>query len=67
VTAPWLKRRMAAAALATPATVRAWVDRPDVVIVVKDLADEGWRPGRISRTLGLTRAEVLTVLRRTGR
>jgi hypothetical protein len=50
-----------------PAAPIAWVDRPDVVTVVEDLADEGWRPRRISRTLGLTRAEVFTVLRRTGR
>jgi hypothetical protein len=49
------------------AKVQAWVDRPDVVTVVEDLADEGMRPGRISRTLGLTRAEVVTVLRRAGR
>jgi hypothetical protein len=45
----------------------AWVDRCDVVTVVEDLASEGWRLGRISRTLGLTRNEVLTILRRTGR
>ena len=40
---------------------------PDVVTLVEDLADEGMRPGQISRSLGLTRAEVITILRRTGR
>jgi hypothetical protein len=45
----------------------AWTDRPDVVTVVEDLAGEGWRPGRIARTLGLSRVEVVTILRRTGR
>jgi hypothetical protein len=44
-----------------------WTARPDVIAVVEDLADEGQRPGKIARTLGLTRGEVLTVLRRTGR
>jgi hypothetical protein len=45
----------------------AWVDMPDVVTVVEDLADEGMKPGRISRELGLSRPEVVTILRRTGR
>jgi hypothetical protein len=44
-----------------------WIDRPDVVAVVEDLADERWRPGRIAGALGLTRSEVITILRRTGR
>ena len=45
----------------------AWTDRPDVVAVVEDLADEGMRPRRIARTFGLTADEVLMILRRTGR
>ena len=45
----------------------AWVDMPDAVTVVEDLADEGMRPRKIARTLGLTVDEVLVVLRRTGR
>jgi hypothetical protein len=45
----------------------AWTEREDVQTAVEDLADEGQRPGRIARTLGLTRAEVITILRRTGR
>jgi hypothetical protein len=45
----------------------ASTDRPDVISVVEDLADDGMRPGKISRTLGLTRVEVLVILRRTGR
>jgi hypothetical protein len=49
------------------AKVQAWVDRLDVVTVVEDLADEGIAPGRIGHLLGLTRAETLTVLRRTVR
>jgi hypothetical protein len=44
-----------------------WIDRPDLVAVVEDLADERWRPGRIAGALGLTRDEVITILRRTGR
>ena len=44
-----------------------WVDRPDVATVVEDLADEGKRPGQISRLLGLRRDEVTAILRRTGR
>jgi hypothetical protein len=44
-----------------------WIDRQDVIATVEDLADEGMRPGRIARTLGLRRAEVVTVLRRIGR
>ena len=44
-----------------------WTNRPDVIAVVEDLADERWRPGRISRSLGLTRDEVIAILRRTGR
>ncbi|MGH6898238.1 MAG: hypothetical protein ACREJ5_17095 [Geminicoccaceae bacterium] len=44
-----------------------WIDRPDVVTVVEDLADEGKMPGQVSRLLGLTRAEVVTILRRTAR
>ena len=43
----------------------AWTYRSDVV-AVEDLADEGKRPGRISRELGLTRSEVTRILRRTG-
>jgi hypothetical protein len=45
----------------------AWTERPAVIAVVEDLADERWRPGRISRSLGLTRDEVIEILRRTGR
>lgn len=45
----------------------AWVDMPDVITVVEDLADQGMKPGRISRELGLSRIEVVTILRRTGR
>jgi hypothetical protein len=45
----------------------AWTDRPDVIAVVEDLADEGMRPRRIARTFGLTAGEVLTILRRSGR
>jgi hypothetical protein len=45
----------------------AWTDRPDVIAVVEDLADEGIRPRRIARTFGLTADEVLTILRRSGR
>jgi hypothetical protein len=44
-----------------------WTEQSDVIAVVEDLADEGLRPGKISRTLGLSRAEVVTILRRTGR
>jgi hypothetical protein len=44
-----------------------WIDRHDVVTVVEDLSDERRRPRWIAGTLGLTRAEVITVLRRTGR
>ena len=50
-----------------PAAPVPWTDRPDVVTVVEDLADEGMRPGKIARTLGLRRGEVVTILRRTGR
>jgi hypothetical protein len=39
----------------------------DIATVVEDLADDGWRPGKISRTLGLKLVEVLAILRRTGR
>jgi hypothetical protein len=45
----------------------AWIERNDVRLLVEDLADQGWRPGRISRTLGLRRDEVATILRRSGR
>jgi hypothetical protein len=45
----------------------AWTDRRDVIAVVEDLADEGMRPGKIARTLGLRPDEVLTILRRSGR
>jgi hypothetical protein len=48
----------------TDRTLPRWIDRPNVVTVVEDLAAEGWRPGRIARELGLTRAEVLTILKR---
>jgi hypothetical protein len=51
----------------TDKTYPRWVDMPDVVTVVEDLSDEGMRPGEISRLLRLTRAEILTILRRTGR
>jgi hypothetical protein len=44
-----------------------WIDRPDVVTVVEDLADEGLRPGAISRLLGVSRAEIITILRKSGR
>jgi hypothetical protein len=44
-----------------------WIDMPDVITVVEDLADEGKRPGQISRLLGLRRDEVVTILRRSGR
>jgi TubC N-terminal docking domain len=43
-----------------------WTERPDVITVVEDFSDEGMRPGRISRELGLTCAEVITILRKTG-
>jgi TubC N-terminal docking domain len=45
----------------------AWTDRPDVVAVVEDLADEGMRPRKIARTFGLTVDEVLVVLKGAGR
>jgi hypothetical protein len=45
----------------------AWTDRPDVVAVVEDLSDERMRPRKIAATLGLTSAEVIEILRRTGR
>ena len=41
--------------------------RPDVVAVVEDLADGHMRPRAIASKLGLTIAEVLAILRRTGR
>ena len=44
-----------------------WVDMPDVVTAVEDLADQNNSAGQISRLLGLTRPEVVTILRRTGR
>jgi hypothetical protein len=44
-----------------------WAERPDVILVVEDLVDGGMRPGRISHELGLTRAEMLVILRRSGR
>ena len=50
-----------------PPAREPWTERPDVTTVVEDLSDEGMRPGRISRELGLTCAEVITILRRTGR
>jgi hypothetical protein len=43
--------------------VVAWVDRPDVRLVVEDLANEGQRPRRIVRDLGLHLDEVRTILR----
>jgi hypothetical protein len=58
------------ACLSNPANTakpRRWIDMADIVTLVEDLADEGMRPGRISRLLGLTTAEVVTILRRTGR
>jgi hypothetical protein len=51
----------------TDKTLPRWIDRPDVVALVEDLADEGKKPGQISRTLGLSRAEIFTVFQRTGR
>ena len=45
----------------------AWTEQPDVITVVEDLSDEGMGPRRISCLLGLIAAEVLTILRRTGR
>ena len=60
---PFPERRTAI----TDKTYPRWIDMPDVVTLVEDLADEGMRPGQISRSLGLTRAEVITILRRTGR
>jgi hypothetical protein len=44
-----------------------WIDQIDVITVIKDLADEGMRPRRISSMLGLTTGEVCTILQRTGR
>jgi|ERR687891_385634 hypothetical protein len=54
------------ATVATPAPV-AWTRRADVITVVEDLADEGKKVGQIARMLGLSRNEVTTILRRTGR
>ena len=50
-----------------PPAREPWTERPDVTTVVEDLSDEGMRPRQISRELGLTCAEVITILRRTGR
>jgi hypothetical protein len=47
-----------------PAEPTLWAECPDVSIVVEDLADEGKRVGQIARLLGLTRIEVLVILRR---
>jgi hypothetical protein len=44
-----------------------WIAQPNVVTVVEDLFDESMKPGRVSRLLGLTRYEVVTVLLRSGR
>jgi hypothetical protein len=41
-----------------------WTERPDVITVVDDMFRARWHPQRISRTLGLTADEVLTILRR---
>jgi TubC N-terminal docking domain len=41
----------------------AWVDREDVRLVVEDLGDQGMRPRRIARDLGLHLDEVRTILR----
>jgi hypothetical protein len=43
------------------------IDRPDVATAIEDLADEGRRPGKIARILGLRRHEVVAILRRSGR
>jgi hypothetical protein len=40
---------------------------PDVITAVEDLSDQGLKPGRISRLLGLTPGDVLTILQRSGR
>jgi hypothetical protein len=61
--ARWLRGEIS---LATTDPI-AWTGRRDVSLAVEDLADEGWRPRRISRTLGLAMREVVTILRRTGR
>jgi hypothetical protein len=41
----------------------AWHKREDARLVVEDLFRERWQPYRIARHLGLTRAEVRTILR----
>jgi hypothetical protein len=41
----------------------AWHQREEVRLVVEDLFSERWHPHRIARDLGLTRAEVRSILR----
>ena len=45
-------------------TPMPWAERSDVITVVEDLADQGVRVCQIVRELGLSRAEVITIMRR---
>jgi hypothetical protein len=60
-------RDSATAKPAKPAKVVPWTEMPDVIAVVEDLADEKNSVRKISRLLGLSRTEIVTILRRTGR